>query len=79
MQLMKNYKFFQNSKCEYFPCHNINDSENFNCLFCYCPLSPYDDCGGNYVLLENGWKDCSPCIIPHYNYDYIINRLVELH
>lgn len=76
MQL--NYKFFQNTKCEFFPCHSIEDKENFNCLFCYCPLSPYGDCGGNYTILDNGWKDCQKCLIPHYNYDYIINKLVEL-
>ena len=34
----KHFQFFSNSKCEYFPCHSTNDPENFNCLFCYCPL-----------------------------------------
>lgn len=24
----KNYKFVQNSKCEYFPCHKVKDEEN---------------------------------------------------
>lgn len=35
------------------------------------------DCGGIYVVLENGWKDCSRCFRPHEEdgYDYIINRL----
>ena len=23
---------------EYFPCHKRADRDNFNCLFCYCPL-----------------------------------------
>ena len=32
------YRFFQNKSCEYFPCHEIKDSGDFNCLFCYCPL-----------------------------------------
>ena len=39
------YKFFQNKKCEYFPCHKGIPEEDFNCLFCYCPLytrSNYD-------------------------------------
>ena len=37
------------------------------------------DCGGNYVLLSNGWKDCSNCMIPHApdGYDYIIKKLIE--
>lgn len=72
MQL--SYKYFQNDKCEYFPCHKIKNIENFNCMFCYCPLYAYD-CGGQYTTTENNIKDCSNCLIPHYNYDYIINRL----
>lgn len=73
------YNFFQNNKCEYFPCHDIYDNDNFNCLFCYCPLSPYEDCGGMFTVLNNGWKDCSNCVIPHYRYDYIVDKLRELH
>lgn len=73
---MKNsYKFFQNKECEWFPCHSIPSTENFSCLMCFCPLYNYDDCGGNYIMLENGIKDCSGCIVPHYNYDYVINKL----
>ncbi len=66
-------KFFENKKCEFYPCHK--GVEKFNCMFCYCPLYPLD-CGGNYVL-TNGVKDCSNCILPHKaeNYDYIINKL----
>lgn len=71
------YRFFQNRECEYFPCHKIKDIDNFNCLFCYCPLYEKPDCKGNYTLLENGIKDCSNCVLPHYNYDYIISRLGE--
>ena len=45
---MANYAFFQNKDCEYFPCHKCADAENFNCLFCYCPLYALgDECGGN--------------------------------
>ena len=72
MQL--SYKYFQNDKCEYFPCHKSKNIKNFNCMFCYCPLYAYD-CGGQYTTTENNIKDCSNCLIPHYNYDYIINRL----
>ncbi|MBO5726218.1 MAG: metal-binding protein [Clostridia bacterium] len=69
------YKYFENKKCEFYPCHK--GVENFNCMFCYCPLYPLD-CGGNYVL-TNGIKDCSNCIVPHKaeNYDYIINKLSQ--
>lgn len=34
----KHYAYFSNRECEYFPCHKGADPENFNCLFCYCPL-----------------------------------------
>lgn len=76
------YRFFQNKTCEYFPCHklitngtNQTDYSKFSCLFCYCPLYHDLSCGGNYILLDSGLKDCSNCILPHYNYDYVINKL----
>lgn len=75
---MKNsFSFFKNTECEYFPCHNSTDKEDFNCLFCFCPLYCLDDCGGNYKLAENGIKDCSDCMLPHMpsNYKYIISKL----
>ena len=73
---MKNsYRFFQNSKCEYFPCHKVNDTENFNCLFCFCPLYHMENCGGNFSVLPNGIKDCTDCTRPHYNYQAIIDTL----
>lgn len=68
------YNFFQNNECEYFPCHKIDSQNRFNCMFCYCPLYMYE-CMGAYKILSNGIKDCSDCLIPHYNYDYIINKL----
>lgn len=73
-----NYQFFTNKECEFFPCHNTEDLEEFNCLFCYCPLySLGEECGGNPVFLENGIKDCSQCVFPHkkLNYDRVINAL----
>ncbi len=77
---MNNYKFFTHKKCEFFPCHKIfeGNEENFNCLFCYCPLYLISDCGGNFKILENGVKDCSNCILPHVKdvgYDFINKRL----
>lgn len=63
---MANYDFFQNKDCEYFPCHPGADKESFSCLFCYCPLYALGEhCGGNFVYLENGVKDCSGCLRPH--------------
>ena len=76
-----NYKFFSNTKCEYFPCHKTNDQENFNCLFCYCPLYALKDkCGGNCRYTEKGIKDCTNCTLPHQrkNYDYIIGKFKEI-
>lgn len=73
----KHYAFFQNTECEYFPCHKINDIEDFNCLFCYCPLYMTGErCGGNYHY-TNGIKDCSDCLFPHQknNYEKVIEKL----
>ena len=59
--------FFANRECEYFPCHKGADPENFNCLFCYCPL---------YALGE----ECSNCLFPHNpdNYMAICMRYEEV-
>ncbi len=71
-------KFFQNSKCEYFPCHKTNNGECFNCLFCYCPLYHLGDkCGGNFSYTPNGVKDCSDCTIVHSEkgYEFVLKQL----
>lgn len=77
---MENHKFYQNKGCKFFPCHDDVEEKNFNCLFCFCPLYFYDDCGGNYELMENDHKDCSNCTIPHSRngYEYIINKISEI-
>ena len=78
---MVNYEFVQNNCCEYFPCHSCADAENFNCLFCFCPLYPLgDQCGGNFVYTEMGIKDCSNCIKPHHreNYSKIMEKMPEV-
>ncbi len=63
---MENWSFSQNKKCEYFPCHSGIAEEDFNCLFCYCPLYPLgEQCGGNFRYTETGIKDCSGCLRPH--------------
>ena len=78
---MANYDFFQNSACEYFPCHKCQDPENFSCLFCYCPLYALaDQCGGNFTYTKEGIKDCSGCLIPHRreNYQRIVCKMGEV-
>lgn len=75
---MEHYKFVQNRDCEYFPCHRGVDPEEFNCLFCYCPLYMLGvDCGGDFFYNERGVKDCSRCIRPHdrNGFDYISARI----
>ena len=68
-------KFFCNTNCEYYPCHE--GIEDFNCLFCYCPLYPLENCSGNFTMTEIGGKkikDCSNCVFPHIpqNHDKIM-------
>ena len=78
---MEHYKFFQNEKCEYFPCHKCENTADFNCLFCYCPLYALGDkCGGNFTYTESGIKDCSGCLVPHKrgNYDYMMEKMGAL-
>ncbi len=73
----KNYSFFQHRECESFPCHKTDNIENFNCLFCYCPLYTLgEDCGGNFVYTQSGIKNCVNCDIPHKreNYGLIIGK-----
>ena len=76
----KHYAFFQNRECECFPCHAAVKEEDFNCLFCYCPLYfTGDKCGGRFSYTKKGVKNCMDCPIPHRreNYGYIIDRLTE--
>lgn len=73
-----NYRFFQNTSCEYFPCHK--DWEELNCLFCYCPLYHRENCPGNPQYMEKNGKKikiCSNCTFPHEpeNYEAIIDLL----
>lgn len=74
-----NYRFFTHTACEFHPCHTLPDSEELNCLFCFCPLYALGPrCGGNfrYVGDAGDIKDCSACTVPHRreNYDYIMSR-----
>ena len=75
----KEYSYFSHKNCEYFPCHKGADPENFNCLFCYCPLYLKEKCPGNpvYFVTANGEKikDC-----PHRreNFGYVTGKYSEL-
>ena len=77
----KHYAFFQNRECECFPCHKTGKPDDFNCLFCYCPLYALgESCGGNFTYTASGVKDCSACLFPHVreNYGAIQQRFREV-
>ena len=77
----RHYAFMQNRECEYFPCHDGIREEEFNCLFCYCPLYVLGrDCGGNPAYTEDGVKSCIACGFPHLreNYDAVLAHFPEL-
>ena len=64
-------RFFQNRDCEYFPCHCGVSEEEFNCLFCYCPLYALGkQCGGSCTYTEKGIKSCKNCVFPHRKENY---------
>ena len=72
------HRFFENSSCEYYPCHK--NIENINCLFCYCPLYSLEHCPGKYEYIEvkgQKIKSCMDCTFPHEadNYDVVIKIL----
>lgn len=77
----RHYAFFQNRACEFFPCHPTQHPEDFNCLFCYCPLYALGPrCGGHFCYTEAGVKCCDSCMFPHRreNYDRVLSRFDEL-
>lgn len=79
--MSQNYSYFAHKECEYFPCHKGADPENFNCLFCYCPLYALGrNCGGAFQYKENGIKDCTNCLFPHRreNYQRVIARYKDI-
>lgn len=76
--MSENYKFFQNKSCEFFPCHKLQNIEDFNCLFCFCPVYYLTECGGKFSYTEDGIKSCENCIIPHVKetgYSFILNKI----
>jgi Zn-finger protein len=60
---MNNSKFFENKKCEYYPCHM--GMKEINCLFCYCPL--FSIC----KIKDNGLF-CQHCKLPHIRDNYVL-------
>ena len=75
------YAFFQNRACESFPCHKGVPEEDFNCLFCYCPLYTLGPkCGGGFTYTSSGVKSCMDCSFPHRreNYAAVTARYPEL-
>ena len=72
------YRSFEHKKCEYFPCHKNIPEDEFNCLFCYCPLYMLgEECGGNFQYTQQGIKDCTNCAIPHSSggYDHVSSKI----
>ena len=70
----ENFKFFSHRQCEYFPCHELKGNkseEDFNCLFCYCPLYLLGrHCGGSFIYNQKGIKVCTNCLYPHKRENY---------
>lgn len=76
----KQYFCFTHKDCEYYPCHETINPNNFNCLFCFCPLYCLGKkCGGNYTYY-NDLKDCSKCMLPHLqdSYGYIMDKFNDI-
>lgn len=81
MEQQGNSRWFSNRTCEYFPCHQGADPEQFNCLFCYCPLYVLGDaCGGTVRYTAEGIKDCSACLLPHgpQGYGHILAKFPQI-
>lgn len=76
--LLGHFAHYKNDKCEFFPCHKVEDTEDFNCLFCFCPLYCLGpNCGGDFIYTPEGVKDCRNCTKPHgpEGYDYVMSRI----
>lgn len=72
------HRFFENKDCKYYPCHK--GVEEFNCLFCYCPMYTKEKCPGSpkYSQKEDRIiKVCTDCNFPHRpeNYEVILRML----
>ena len=81
IKMENSYKYFKNKDCKYFPCHK-GLSDDFNCLFCYCPMYSMPNCPGSKTYIEKNGKKikvCTDCTFPHRpeNYDKIIQILIR--
>ena len=81
IKMENSYKYFKNKDCKYFPCHK-GLSDEFNCLFCYCPMYSMPNCPGSKTYIEKNGKKikvCTDCTFPHRpeNYDKIIQILIR--
>ena len=78
--MQHSHRFFRNEACAYFPCHEKPEAQQFNCLFCYCPLYLLGaHCGGQFSYVGENIKDCTACYLPHLPeyYDIIVKKLTE--
>ncbi|MFR6561455.1 MAG: cysteine-rich small domain-containing protein [Eubacterium ventriosum] len=78
----KEFSYFSHRKCEFFPCHKNADGNNFNCLFCYCPLYTLGDkCGWRILgIWIMGLRIARDCLYPHFkeNYGKVVERFSEI-
>lgn len=76
-----NAQYFSNKNCAYYPCHKVENQEDFNCLFCYCPLYALGErCGGNFRYTDSGIKDCTNCLLPHSEggYEHVMAHIKDV-
>lgn len=73
----ESFKSHVNVNCEYYPCHKNKIDDFTSCMFCYCPLYNFKDCGGDHIFNSKGYKDCSCCSKPHESdgYNFIMSKL----
>jgi len=75
------HRFFSNKACKYFPCHEVPNENEFNCIFCFCPLYHLGDtCGGVIKYNKAGTiKLCTDCPLPHTPeyYDIVLSKLKD--
>lgn len=78
--MVNSHRFFENTDCEYYPCHKGIDE--INCLFCYCPMYMMENCPGNPEYKEKDGKKikvCTNCSYPHRaeNYDSVVETVAR--
>lgn len=69
----QSHEFFENKKCQYYPCHE--GMEVMNCMFCYCPMYRLEHCPGRPEYFEKDGKRikvCTNCTFPHQPENYSI-------